>query len=87
MKDDPRYKVKNEQVHAVLLEIGRILKKTMPAGYGFTLFVAEYGESGNFFYLSSIQREDMITTLKKFLENMEGKEAQEAAADETPPPN
>jgi hypothetical protein len=44
------------------------LKDMCPAGVGFALFLADYGEKGNTAYVSSVDREDMIRLVEEWLE-------------------
>lgn len=51
--------------------IGEKVKKMMPKGMGMTIFMFDYGENGNMFYISSAKREDMIASIKEFLQKQE----------------
>lgn len=62
------FEVKNPEVETKLREIGGVIGKELPQGFGFTLFLFEYGEGGSMFYISSAQREDMIKAIMEFLE-------------------
>ena len=62
------YQVKNEQMETMLKEWGRKIKKTLPKGVGFTLFLYDYGENGSMFYLSTSERADMIKALEEFIQ-------------------
>lgn len=70
----PSYEVRHATAERKLREIGRMLKDTMPTGWGFTLFIFEYGDEvdkGSMFYLSSSEREDMLKVLKEFIAKQE----------------
>lgn len=70
----PSYEVHHATAERKLREIGRMLKETMPTGWGFTLFLYEYGDEadkGSMFYLSSSDRQDMIKALKEFIAKQE----------------
>ena len=70
----PTYEVHHATAERKLREIGRWLKDTMPTGWGFTLFLFEYGDEvdrGSMFYISSSEREDMIEALKEFIAKQE----------------
>lgn len=64
--DDYRVPVPDD-VRAKLNEIGQILKRVMPEGWGFTLLMFTYGEGGTMTYLSSADREDMLKALQEFM--------------------
>lgn len=57
-----------EHIRELLKEMGNNIAKGMPTGWGFTLFLFSYGANGNLLYLSSASREDMVKTLREFLE-------------------
>ena len=72
---EENYKVKNEEIKKLLQEEGRAFKMRMPKGWGFTLFMFNYGEGGKggdgMFYISSANREDSIKSLKEFIKKQE----------------
>lgn len=64
--------IRNAQAEEKLRTIGRLMKDTMPPGWGFAFFVFTY-EPGSFFYTSSAgDREDMIKLLEEFLVKLKG---------------
>jgi hypothetical protein len=67
------FEVRNEEVEAKLKEIGRGIKESMPAGFGFTLMIFSYegGAKGSLFYLSSAERDSMIETMREFIRKHE----------------
>jgi hypothetical protein len=65
------FEVRNPEVEEKLKEIGRELKASMPAGYGFTLLITSYGEGGALFYMSSCERDSMIATMREFIQKHE----------------
>lgn len=65
------YEVRNGEIEAKLKEIGRMLKDSMPQGWGFTLLLTSYGAGGSLFYLSSVERQDMIATMREFIQKHE----------------
>lgn len=65
------YEIKNEDIEALLKELGSDLKKRMPAGWGFNLLIFSYGEGGSMFYLSSAQRNDMLKAMREFIDKFE----------------
>ncbi len=68
--NDEHYEVDNPEIKALLLDLGRKLKKDMPEGWGFTLMIFEYGSGPGFFYLSSAMREDMIKMLHEAIDKL-----------------
>lgn len=67
MTPEMRYEVRDEVAERLLWEIGDILKRVMPPGYGFNLLIFTLGEGGNMFYCSNAQREDMIRAMQEFI--------------------
>lgn len=70
MPDDPRFEVENPEIAQVMRDLGRKLKQTMPAGWGFTLLMFDFHEGpgkGSLFYISSARREDMVKSMREFL--------------------
>ena len=65
------YEIKNEDIEALLKELGSDLKKRMPAGWGFNLLIFRYGEGGSMFYISSAQRNDMLKAMREFIDKFE----------------
>jgi len=72
--DDPNYEVRDAEMEELLKRFGRELKAILPPSIGYTLFLFDYGEKGNMFYLSTAQRADMIEGLKEFLARPENKD-------------
>jgi len=60
--------VRNPEVERKLNDIGKFLKDIMPHGYGFALHILKYGEGGEFFYISTLDRDDYIKSLREFME-------------------
>jgi hypothetical protein len=65
---DVRYEVDVPEVEAKLKKWGRIIAKDLPQPYGFTLFFFTFGEGGNMFYLSNARRQEMIQTMREFIQ-------------------
>lgn len=68
---DNDFEVRNAEVEQLLKALGVTLGEMMPANYGFTLLIFEYGEKGNMFYISKAKREDMIESMKEFIKKNE----------------
>lgn len=66
------YEVRHEKAEKYLKQIGQLMKETMPEGYGFAFFLFTYGEGGNFFYISSADREGIIKLLDEFQGKLKG---------------
>jgi hypothetical protein len=62
------FQVRDEQAEAMLKEIGQILRKACPEGYGFSLLIFNFGPDGSMFYTSNAQREDMIRAMQEFIQ-------------------
>jgi hypothetical protein len=65
------YEVRNPEIEAKLKEIGEILKSVMPEGWGFMLLIASVGGPGSMFYMSDIERQSMIDTMREFIHKFE----------------
>ena len=63
-----KFEVRDEKAEAMLKEIGTLLKRACPPGFGFSLLVFSFGEGGSMFYTSNAQREDMIRSMQEFIE-------------------
>jgi len=50
-----------------LRTLGEQIKKGMPKGWAFTLFMFTLGKDGSMFYLSSAERTSMLEALKEFI--------------------
>jgi len=48
-------------------ELADKLKQWTPAGVGFALFLADFGEKGNTAYVSTVDRADMVRLVKEWL--------------------
>jgi hypothetical protein len=65
-----------EQAEVKAWKIGRLIGGQMPKGWGFTLILSSYGEKGFLTYISNIQRDGMIKTLRETADQLESGEAQ-----------
>lgn len=66
------YEVRNTEVEIILEKIGKLLKRSMPRGWGFTVLLFDYSKPGKdasqLFYLSSAPKADTIKTMIQFVE-------------------
>ena len=68
------FEVHHAAAERKLREIANQLKSVMFPGWGFTLFLFEYGDEvdhGSIFYASSSERADMLKVLKEFIAKQE----------------
>jgi hypothetical protein len=66
--------IRNFQIEEMLNDIGRVIGAQMPPGWGFSLLIASHGEGGGVFYISNLNRDDMIATMQEFIaKNQESK--------------
>lgn len=70
---EEHYKVKNSIIQKLIKELGIWLNSKCPPGWGFSLLIFSFGDSGNLFYISNAQREDMVATMKQFIAEQEGR--------------
>lgn len=52
-------------------ELAELLGSKVPAGVGFLLFLADFGEAGNTAYVSSVQREGAIKLVQEWLDKQD----------------
>lgn len=62
------FEIKNDEVQAMLKDIGQKLHGSMPEGFGFALLMFSFGEGGATFYISDAQRDDMIKAMQEFID-------------------
>lgn len=61
-----------EQHRYAMNEIGKVLAEVFE-GYGFCLLVFDMNKTGRMNYLSNAARGDMVTAMKEFIANAEGR--------------
>ena len=62
------FQIKNEEMEKRLKDLGDVIKKGMPPGWGFTLMMFDYNTTeGSMFYISSAARGDMIKAMQEFI--------------------
>ena len=66
------YEIKDDFAQNRLHAIAENIKPFVPSGWGFTLFLFSYGEGGNLFYISTVDREDGIRIVEEWLKNQRG---------------
>lgn len=52
--------------------LAKTIEECFP-GIGFCLFMFDFGDKGRMNYVSNAKREDMITAMKEFIANAEGR--------------
>lgn len=68
-KDGKRAPLESAEVRA--REIARMLKEAMPAGWGFVVLLASFGDDGFSTYLSSMERATAIEFLREMATKIE----------------
>jgi hypothetical protein len=66
------FEIRHKEAEEYLKGIGHLMKDSCPPGYGFAFFLFTYGSGGNFFYISSSEREDMIKLMEEFIVKLKG---------------
>jgi len=61
------YEVKDADAQRRLRTLGDQIRKGLPPGWAFTLFLFTLGEGGSMFYLSSAERTSMLEALHEFI--------------------
>ena len=70
------YNVRSPAIESALRELASHIKTQVPDGFGFTLLIFSYGQTGlakegpegSMFYISSAQRQDMVRAMKEFIQ-------------------
>lgn len=65
------FEVRNEELEKLLNDLGQKIKSSMPQGYGFTLLISSYGQGGSMFYISSVDRSDVLRMMREFIQKHE----------------
>lgn len=66
-KPNANFEIKNSEIEHILNDIGTKIGYKLPAGWGFTLAIASYGEKGSTFYISNVERSGSIDMLKELI--------------------
>lgn len=53
--------------------LAKIIDDALPDGAGFALLIVDYGNEGRMSWISNVQRDDMIATMKDFIAASEGR--------------
>lgn len=61
------HELDNPKIRALLNDIAARIDSALPKGWGFTLFLYEFGQGGQLFYISKAQREPMLHVLYEFM--------------------
>lgn len=67
------FEVPNEEIKALLNDIGKGIGERLPKGWGMTLFIYSFGKDGEMFYISNSQRGTMIKALQEFIRAQKAK--------------
>lgn len=70
-EDETMKRASLEQAEASTRAIGHRIKELMPPGWGFILWLESFGEDGFATYISSIERETAMRSLREWLARME----------------
>jgi len=57
----------DEKMKENMNRIARVITQSLPEGWGFSLFLFEYGEAGSCTYISSADRLDVISMVKQWI--------------------
>ena len=60
-----------EIVKAKMQDIAKNVKKELPEGFGFVVLAFKFNEKGQMIYVSNANREDVINSMKEFIEKTE----------------
>ena len=62
------FEVENNEIKNSMQKIGKIIAMALPKGWGFTLLIWSKGEGGSMFYISNGNRQDVIASMREFIE-------------------
>ncbi len=54
-------------------KLAQVIDAALPPGHGFALLIVEFGDEGNLSWISNVERDDMIATMKDFIPRHEGR--------------
>jgi hypothetical protein len=61
------FQIRHAGAERALREIGDGIRSKVPPGFGFGLFIFEFGDHGSMFWISNAQRPDMIKALREWI--------------------
>lgn len=64
---DNNFEVHHAGAERKMREIAQKLSAGLPPGFGFGVFIFEFGEHGSMFWISNAQRPDMIKALREWI--------------------
>ena len=73
-RNDPRHGPMDEAIAKTATNIGGLIGKALPPGWGFALLFFPFGaKAGRMNYISNAQRNDMLAALKELTARFEGR--------------
>ena len=60
-----------EIVKGKMQNIAKSVKKELPEGFGFVVLTFRFNEKGQMIYVSNANREDVVDSMKEFIEKTE----------------
>lgn len=67
LQKDTNYQLRHAGAERALREIAEQIKPKLPPGFGFGLFLFEFGDHASMFWISNAQRPDMIKALREWI--------------------
>jgi hypothetical protein len=64
---DNNYQIRDPDIEAKMIFLAKGIAQGLPETYGFALFIVSKDEEGNLFYVSSIERPEMVTMLTEWV--------------------
>ena len=65
---DERYEVRVADIEKKLKNLGQDIAEGLPEGWGFMLFITQFGKDGSNFYISNANRDDMMKVMQEWIE-------------------
>lgn len=63
------FEVRDEEAERIINDIGNLLRRAMPPGWGFALLMVEFNKAeGGTFYTSNCDRNDVCNMMREFMQ-------------------
>lgn len=59
--------IRNPEMEQLMRQLAAVIKDQLPEGWGFNLFLFQFGENGALFYISDAERSDVINAMKEYV--------------------
>jgi hypothetical protein len=66
MNEDYRVPI-DPEMKLLMNKIAQIINSQLPKGWGFALFLMQYGADGTMTYISSAERQDIVNAMREWI--------------------